>query len=552
MSEHTPAGTHLPTQYRPVGIALAVGSGIFIGSSFVVKKKGLIQSQGDNAAGEGVAYLKNAVWWTGMIMMIAGEIMNFGAYAFVEAIVVTPLGALSVVVCAILSSWFLGEKLTTLGWLACAECIFGSTIIALNGPKEEAVATINDFKEIFLAPWFLSWGSLCLATAFILIFFVAPKYGEKSMLIYIIICSLFGGLSVSCIQGLGAAILTTIRGQNQFKNWFIYFLLAFVVSTLLAEIFYLNKALALFNTAMVTPTYYVTFTFCVIVTSAVLYQGFKASAATIITLVFAFLTICAGITLLQLSRADPKKLHVDEKTNLLLAANQQEIDNPEAQDPEKAIEAPGIDALRAFGTLGTINRARRRTIYDEHGNVVRRGTIYSHYGLSGSQTSPVELRKRLPSNNATTPHPTANTASVAFPSMVPPSIKEGDEEPTMSALLRREDMMASPEPVSPSPSFLAVRPHNPRHVSHKGSSPSLSPNLPAQLDGQRPMSMPDMKPSEERDEKEHKQVKENGNKEEKTDKEKEENSDRKGEENKENKEDNGDKDATIRAQNPSP
>jgi uncharacterized membrane protein len=49
----------------------------------------------------------------------------------------------------------------------------------------------------------------------------------------------------------------SIRGENQFKNWFIYFLIAFVVSTLLAEIFYLNKALALFNTAMVTPTYYV-------------------------------------------------------------------------------------------------------------------------------------------------------------------------------------------------------------------------------------------------------------------------------------------------------
>jgi uncharacterized membrane protein len=75
-------------------------------------------------------------------MMILGEIMNFGAYAFVEAIVVvsfswqaaffrqamttsaqTPLGSLSVVVCAIMSSWFLDEKLTTLGWLACAECI---------------------------------------------------------------------------------------------------------------------------------------------------------------------------------------------------------------------------------------------------------------------------------------------------------------------------------------------------------------------------------------------------------------------------------------------
>jgi hypothetical protein len=57
--------------------------------------------------------------------------------------------------------------------------------------------------------------------------------------------------------------------------------------------------------------------------------------------VLAFLTICAGITLLQLSKVDPRKLKVDEKTNLLLAANQAEIENPEGQDPEKALENPG-------------------------------------------------------------------------------------------------------------------------------------------------------------------------------------------------------------------
>jgi hypothetical protein len=61
------------------------------------------------------------------------------AYAFVEAIVVvcrsllslcslmtrsqTPLGALSVVVCAILSSMFLNEKLTFFGWVGCFLCI---------------------------------------------------------------------------------------------------------------------------------------------------------------------------------------------------------------------------------------------------------------------------------------------------------------------------------------------------------------------------------------------------------------------------------------------
>lgn len=235
-----------PEQYRAVGIVLAIGSGVLIGSSFVLKKRGLMSSQ--DVAGEGVGYLKSPLWWTGMIMMILGELCNFGAYAFVEALLVTPLGALSVCISAMLSHFFLKEKLTLFGWIGCFQCILGSIIIALNGPEEQSVTTIVAFKKLFLAPGFLSFGSVVIAVSLFIIFFVAPKHGTKNMLWYILVCSLIGGLSVSCTQGLGACIVTSIRGHNQFKNWFIYFLLVFVACTLLTEIFYLNKALALFNT----------------------------------------------------------------------------------------------------------------------------------------------------------------------------------------------------------------------------------------------------------------------------------------------------------------
>ncbi|CAE6492034.1 unnamed protein product [Rhizoctonia solani] len=392
-----------PSQYRSVGIILAVSSGVLIGSSFVFKKKGLIRSQKGGPAGEGVAYLRSPLWWTGMIMMIIGELCNFGAYAFVEAIVVTPLGALSVVICAILSSIFLNEKLSFFGWIGCAQCIIGSMVIALNAPEEQSVTTIAEFKKLFLAPGFLSFGSVVIVVALVIIFYFAPRYGKKSMLWYILVCSLIGGLSVSCTQGLGASIVTSIRGENQFKNWFIYFLLVFVVVTLLTEIYYLNIALALFNTAMVTPTYYVIFTFCTLVTSIILYQGLHATVTQILTVVLGFLMICTGITILQMSKVDPRKLqHLDRRTTLLLAAAREQVEPPHSRspsgarsgsqlnDPEKQeatdegwdvcslaeTEEPGMDALRGgFGAVGTVVRARRRsTIVRE-----RRGTVTSQH-----------------------------------------------------------------------------------------------------------------------------------------------------------------------------
>ncbi|KZO95644.1 DUF803-domain-containing protein, partial [Calocera viscosa TUFC12733] len=339
-----------------VGVLLAVGSGLLIGSSFVFKKKGLIAAQ---IAGEGVAYLKSPMWWTGMTMMILGELCNFAAYAFVEAIIVTPLGALSVVICAILSSIFLKEKLTFFGWIGCALCIVGSTIIALNGPQEQTVSTIAGFEALFIAPGFLVYGSLVIVTALVIIFYFAPRYGKKNMLWYIMVCSVIGGLSVSCTQGLGAAIVTSIRGDNQFKQWFTYFLLVFVAVTLLTEIYFLNVALALFNTAMVTPTYYVIFTFFTLVTSIILYQGVKSTVIQIMTVVLGFTVICAGITILQMSKIDPTQLKgLDRKSTILLqAARSRTEDNEKGEFA--GLEEPGLDSIRgSSGIIGSIIRAR--------------------------------------------------------------------------------------------------------------------------------------------------------------------------------------------------
>ncbi len=54
---------------------------------------------------------------------------------------------------------------------------------------------------------------------------------------------------------------------------------------------------------MVTPTYYVYFTSTTILTSAILFQGFKGSVTSIVTVVNGFLTICSGVVLLQLSKS---------------------------------------------------------------------------------------------------------------------------------------------------------------------------------------------------------------------------------------------------------
>ncbi|PWN30890.1 DUF803-domain-containing protein [Jaminaea rosea] len=364
-----------PSYFKYIGIALAVMSGVLIGSSFVFKKKGLLASQRkyETVAGEGYQYLKSPMWWSGMTLMILGEGLNFGAYAFAPAILVTPFGALSVVLCAILSSIFLKEALTLFGKIGCFLCVIGSVIIALNGPSGHNGGSIVEFRKLFLSVGFLVWAGVCIAASLFLIFFVSPKKGQQWMMVDITICSLLGGLSVSTTSGIGSAIVLTIRGSNQLKNWFFYVLLAFVAITLVAEIVFLNRALARHNTALVTPSYFVVFTSASIISTIILFKGLDADASTIITLVLGFLTTCTGVVLLQLSKVDPEELEakegsvpgLDRSTTLLMRASRSMVSTRSEKDglqrgaSSTAIEDPGIDTIRGgAGLIGSIIRAR--------------------------------------------------------------------------------------------------------------------------------------------------------------------------------------------------
>jgi drug/metabolite transporter (DMT)-like permease len=310
-----------PSSYKVIGLVLAIASGLFIGVSFVLKKHGLLKANEkyNEEAGEGYGYLKNVWWWAGMTLMIIGEICNFAAYLFADAILVTPLGALAVVVTAILSSIFLKERLSFVGKMGCFSCIVGSVVIAANAPEQRAVTNIQDMQKLVIAPGFLSFAGVILVGCTFVALWAGPRYGKKTMLVYLTICSLIGGLSVSCIQGIGAAITAQARGEAQFNKWFTYFLIIFVIATLVTEVIFLNvrcsisqmcallitsqKALNLYNAALVTPTYYVYFTSATIVTSAVLYRGFKGTPIQILTVVLGFLEICSGVVLLQLSKS---------------------------------------------------------------------------------------------------------------------------------------------------------------------------------------------------------------------------------------------------------
>uniref|UniRef100_A0A4W2EX43 Uncharacterized protein n=1 Tax=Bos indicus x Bos taurus TaxID=30522 RepID=A0A4W2EX43_BOBOX len=286
-----------------IGLVLAISSSIFIGSSFILKKKGLLQlaKKGVTRAGQGGhSYLKEWLWWAGLLSMGAGEAVNFAAYAFAPATLVTSLGALSVLVSAILSSYFLNERLNIHGKIGCILSILGSTVMVIHAPQEEKVATLHEMEMKLRDPGFICFAVIITVISLVLILIVAPKKGQTNILVYISICSLIGAFSVSSVKGLGIAIKELLEWKPVYKHPLVFVLLAVLVLSVATQINYLNKALDTFNTSLVTPIYYVLFTSMVVTCSAILFQEwYGMNAGDVIGTLSGFFTIINGIFLLH-------------------------------------------------------------------------------------------------------------------------------------------------------------------------------------------------------------------------------------------------------------
>lgn len=225
------------------------------------------------AGAGGYGYLKEWIWWSGLITMGIGEAANFAAYAFAPASLVTPLGALSVIVSAVMASKFLNEKLNLLGKLGCLLSLIGSTVIVIHSPKE---VEIEDLKILFIKlqdPIFILYIIFILFISIVIALRIAPRYGHKNIAVYILLCSLIGSLTVMSCKALGLALRDTISGKsNDFATWIPWFLIITTIIFIAIQMNYLNKALDIFSTSIVTPVYYVMFTTLVIIASAILFK----------------------------------------------------------------------------------------------------------------------------------------------------------------------------------------------------------------------------------------------------------------------------------------
>ncbi|XP_022969502.1 probable magnesium transporter NIPA6 isoform X2 [Cucurbita maxima] len=238
-----------------------------------------------------------------MVTMIIGEIANFIAYIYAPAVLVTPLGALSIIISAVLAHFLLKERLQKMGVLGCLSCIVGSVIIVIHAPQEHTPDSVQEIWDLATQPAFLVYIATIALLVLALMLYFEPRYGHVNILVYLGICSLMGSLTVMSIKAIGIAIRLTLEGVSQVAYPQTWLFVTVAVVCVITQLNYLNKALDTFNAALVSPVYYAMFTTLTIIASAIMFKDWSGqNANTIVSELCGFITVLSGTIILHSTR----------------------------------------------------------------------------------------------------------------------------------------------------------------------------------------------------------------------------------------------------------
>jgi len=273
-----------------LGVLIAICGNSLIGSSFAVMKVAHMRNV------EGGSYLKIPMWWAGTALMIAGELGNLVAYSLAKPSLISPLGAVSVVINVPVAWLLLGEKASLRNMIGCAMCVLGGYgivgVVASNASERDAI-TVAEFQNMACRPSFMIFLAISSFESLDLIL-----SGRRTVMSYITVCSLLGGVTVLSIKASTSFLILTLQGRNQMSSPLPYALLPVLVVTLLLQVQYLNKAIAEFGTSEVVPTYYVIFTSWAVLGSAILYGDLNETTTQhLIVFIISFLATSAGVYL---------------------------------------------------------------------------------------------------------------------------------------------------------------------------------------------------------------------------------------------------------------
>jgi len=232
------------------GVFLCVVSAFLTAFGLVLQKYSHIQ----NAKGtERVVYYRQPAWLIGFVFFLVGQVINVWAMAMAPQIIISCLGAWSLIFNAAFARALLSEVVRAVQLVAMAGIIGGVILVIYRTPTSEHVheGTVNEIAAALVDPAFLALaaglvGGLSVAWCAVTRF--RPNYVA---FYWAVVSAALSGYTVAVFKCVS---LLLALGRAPWGNWEFYAVLAAGAVLCPAQLHVLNLALRLGSAVVVVPT----------------------------------------------------------------------------------------------------------------------------------------------------------------------------------------------------------------------------------------------------------------------------------------------------------
>jgi len=238
------------------------------------------------------SYVSQPKWVCGLLMVVAGGLLDFVALAYAPQSLVTPVGGFTIVANVVFAHYLLNEAFNRSDATATALIIGGVVQVALFADKSETCYTADELVSFYSRTAFIIYAlviSLLIVVLLLLVRHVEKileSFGSNSSsykkfrrihsILYPALSGLFGAQSVLFAKSTVELIKTfNVTGVNQFTQFRTYFSACTMVLCIFLQIHWLAKGLEKFDAVFTVPIFQCFFITVSIVGGGVYFDEFR-------------------------------------------------------------------------------------------------------------------------------------------------------------------------------------------------------------------------------------------------------------------------------------
>ncbi|GAA6015498.1 hypothetical protein JCM10207_008615 [Rhodosporidiobolus poonsookiae] len=249
-------------------------------------------------------FLRSKTWLLGFVLLNCGEFLNFLAYGFAPPSVVAPLGMVTLIANVFLAPLIVKEPFRKRDLVGVAIAILGGVTVVYASRSSDKKPTPPEFLQAISQPLFMTYAAVSATCIALLAYLSRTAYGDRFVLIDLVLCALAGAFTVLCTKALSSFL--NLNPIDTFRSWITYPVLVVLILSALIQINYVNKSLQRFEARVVIPVQYCTFALSTIIGSAVLYRDFEGvGLPSMVNFAFGCAVCGAGVYLLTRPHPSP-------------------------------------------------------------------------------------------------------------------------------------------------------------------------------------------------------------------------------------------------------